>query len=187
MNTHRQSPLDQIEELVNPIVIDEGLYLEDIALKRAGKYSTLIVTVDLERGEGAVGSEQLESVSRKISEVLDAADPISGAYTLEVSTPGAERALTQWRHWSRAQGHKAHIVLADGSSYEARIVSVTEDPQRYDAPHDAAARNEEKTAENAEPDVSIMVYGVKNKQKVELGKRDLSFNEITSARIVVDL
>ena len=81
--------MENVCALIAPIVQEEGLYLEDISLKRAGKYSTLIVTVDLPCGAGAVGSEQLEALSREISALLDSADPIPGMYTLEVSTPGA--------------------------------------------------------------------------------------------------
>ncbi|MDY5589045.1 MAG: ribosome maturation factor RimP [Arcanobacterium sp.] len=153
----------EVEAIVVPLVHSAGLYLEDVALRRAGKLSTLRITVDLESGPGAVSSEQLEELSREISAALDTADPISGAYTLEVSTPGAERELTELRHYSRALGRLAHIVLRDGTALEARIQAVTNDG------------------------IAVVMYGEKHKQRVEIGERELTFGEISSARIVVEL
>ncbi|MDD7465745.1 MAG: ribosome maturation factor RimP [Actinomycetaceae bacterium] len=152
-----------ITALVAPLVHNANLYLEDVSLKRAGAYTTVRVTVDLESGPGAVDSGQLESLSREISVALDAADPVSGAYTLEVSTPGAERDLTEWRHYSRAVGHLAHIVLTDGGELTARVQSVSDDA------------------------IVVTTYVEKNKQRVASGERELTFSEISSARIVVEL
>ena len=162
MNTN--AAVTAVQELVAPLVAADGLYLENVQLKRAGKYSTLIVTVDLEQGPGAVGSAQLEAVSREISAALDASDPISGAYTLEVSTPGAERELTEERHYSRAIGRMVHFVLRDGSAFVARLLS-----------HQVGSG------------VTVATYTEKKKQLVETGERNLTFSEIARARIVVEI
>ena len=53
------------------------------------------------------------AVTAAISQALDEADPVKGQYTLEVSTPGAERELTTLRHFRRAVGHSARVRTAD--------------------------------------------------------------------------
>lgn len=154
----------QVEQLVAPIVAQAGLYLEGVAFRRAGKYSTLTVTVDIAAGPGAVDSQQLEDLSREISAALDAADPISGAYTLEVSTPGAERRLETERHYSRAIGYLAQFVLRDGTALTARVTAL--EPGRG---------------------ITVTTYGEKNKQLVATGMRELEFAQIAKARMVAEL
>lgn len=163
---HRDSHkklIDTVRDIVAPLVSEAGLYLEDLRLKRAGKYSTLSVVIDQETGPGNVDSQQLEDLSRAISSELDRVDPIPGTYTLEVSTPGAERALTQPRHWSRATGHLVECTFKDGAHMLGRLIAV-------------------KDAE-----ASFMRYEEKNKQRVEAGECTLSLGEISSAHIVVEL
>ncbi|MDP3635544.1 ribosome maturation factor RimP, partial [Phenylobacterium sp.] len=50
-------------------------------------------------------------LSRAISEVMDAADPIKGEYTLEVSSPGVDRPLTRLKDFATYEGHEARIEL----------------------------------------------------------------------------
>ena len=172
--------IENVRALIAPIVEAEGLYLEDTALKRAGKYSTLIVTIDLPCGAGAVSSEQLEKISREISAALDSADPIPGMYTLEVSTPGAERHLENKRHYSRGIGRMVRWALVDGAQCEGRLLALLAGDGE---PIDSA---ELGAAERAEA-VRVALCGEKNKQRVELGERTITFDEIASARIVVEL
>ncbi|MBV9840555.1 MAG: ribosome maturation protein RimP [Sphingomonadaceae bacterium] len=53
-----------------------------------------------------------ESLSRRISEVLDREDPIEDAYRLEVSSPGIDRPLTRRQDYEDWKGHEARIKLA---------------------------------------------------------------------------
>lgn len=177
----RSEPImENVCALIAPIVQEEGLYLEDISLKRAGKYSTLIVTVDLPCGAGAVGSEQLEALSREISALLDSADPIPGMYTLEVSTPGAERHLDNKRHYSRALGRMVRWTLTDGTRCEGRLLAlISDDGSDINA-------NDLSTVGCAQA-MRIMLYGEKNKQRIQLGERIITFDEVDCARIVVEL
>lgn len=114
----------EIADLVRPAVEDLGLYLEGVRITRAGKHSVLRVTIDLPQGPGGVDSEQLATATRAVSAVLDEADPIAGAYNLEVSTPGADRALSEARHFSRAQGRLAKILLEGGETLLGRVRGV---------------------------------------------------------------
>ena len=88
----------QLRDLLTSDCEAVGLYLEDVSLKRAGKYTRLVVTVDLPRGPGPVLENQLSAVTLAISKHLDQADPIKASYNLEVTTPGIERPLKHERH-----------------------------------------------------------------------------------------
>ena len=99
--------------LLAPVVADAGLHLEGVETTRAGKYSVVRVFVDLADGPGDLDLDALGLVTAAVSQALDEADPVKGQYTLEVSTPGAERELTTLRHFRRAVGHSARVCTAD--------------------------------------------------------------------------
>jgi ribosome maturation factor RimP len=61
--------------------------------------------------DGEMNVEDCARLSRAISEVLDAADPIRGEYTLEVSSPGVDRPLTRLADFETYQGHEARLEL----------------------------------------------------------------------------
>ena len=60
-------------------------------------------------GPDGVTVEDCEAVSRRVSAVLDAADPIPGEYTLEVSSPGFDRPLRTEAHYARFVGSRVHV------------------------------------------------------------------------------
>ena len=102
-----------LTELLAPVVEDAGAFLEGVEMTRAGRYSTVRVLVDLPDGPGDLDLDALSEVSRAVSAAVDEADPVKGRYTLEVSTPGAERALSTPRHFRRAVGHDVELVVED--------------------------------------------------------------------------
>jgi ribosome maturation factor RimP len=96
-----------VEELAAPLLAEDGLELVDIEFKKEGKNLFLRLFVD--RIEGRVSLEDISRVSERLSQELDRVDPISGAYILEVSSPGAERPLKRERDFERAVGKHVHI------------------------------------------------------------------------------
>jgi ribosome maturation factor RimP len=54
-----------------------------------------------------------ETISRRLSDVLDSADPIEASYRLEVSSPGIDRPLTRLKDYDDWSGHEARITLAE--------------------------------------------------------------------------
>jgi ribosome maturation factor RimP len=54
-----------------------------------------------------------EQISRRLSEILDLADPIEGSYRLEVSSPGIDRPLTRLKDFADWAGHEARITLRE--------------------------------------------------------------------------
>ena len=141
------SPAVAVRGVVQPVVAAAGLVVEDVTVSRAGRRSVVRVVVDLDDAVGGVDADTLADVSRAVSAALDAADPVSGAYTLEVSTPGADRPLTELRHFRRARTRLVRLVLHDGGRLRGRLVEADADELtlRTDAgelrvPYDDVAR-----------------------------------------------
>lgn len=97
---------ETVEELVTPIVDELNLELVDIEYVKEGKDWFLRVFIDKESG---VDIEECGMVSEKLSEKLDAADPIPYNYFLEVSSPGAERPLKKEKDFVKAVGKNVFI------------------------------------------------------------------------------
>ena len=114
----------EIAELLAPTVDALGLELLGVEYLPApgGSVLRLYIDIPLEdaaaeaAGEGdepprTVGIEDCEAVSREVSAQLDVADPISGNYTLEVSSPGLERPLFTPAQFARYVGQVAKVWL----------------------------------------------------------------------------
>lgn len=105
-NTQERLVLDVIQ----PVAAGLGM---EIVRVRIGGGNRPQLQVMAERSGGApTDVEDCAKLSRAISPALDAADPITGAYTLEVSTPGIDRPLTRAGDFGRWAGHLAKIELA---------------------------------------------------------------------------
>lgn len=96
------------EELVNPIAKDNGVSVYDVEYVKEGGDYYLRVYIDK---EGGVHISDCENVSRALSDVLDKADFIPGAYILEVSSPGLGRVLKKDRHFQAVIGQEVEIRL----------------------------------------------------------------------------
>ncbi len=64
-----------------------------------------------ERPDGSMAIEDCEAASRALSPVLDVADPIEGAYRLEISSPGIDRPLVRRSDFDRYAGHVVQIEM----------------------------------------------------------------------------
>jgi len=101
--------LERVHELVEPIASDLDLDLYDV--ERRSK--VLRITIDTRPGsEGGISLDTLALATRLISRELDHEDPISSAYTLEVTSPGLERPLRTPAHFRREIGKDITVRLA---------------------------------------------------------------------------
>lgn len=117
---------DQVEALLQPVVAAQGVSLEGVVIKVAGARTLVRVVVDLPADEvGAMSLDQVSDAARAVSAALDQADPITGGYTVEVSTPGTARPLTLPHHYLRARTRWVVLELRDGSSVAGRLAAVT--------------------------------------------------------------
>lgn len=99
--------LEQLEAMIAPAVEAFGLELWGLQLIQS-QTTTLRIFIDAEAG---IGIKDCEKVSRQVSSILDVEDPIASEFTLEVSSPGAERFLFKLEHYARFKGEKAKLVL----------------------------------------------------------------------------
>lgn len=102
----------------------EGYELYNIEFVKEGKDWFLRVYVDMASGEGYIGTEDCEKVSRFLSERLDEEDPIEQNYYLEVSSPGMDRPLLKKEHYERYTGSEIEIRLYKGKDGTKNIQGV---------------------------------------------------------------
>jgi len=113
---------DKITELVQPAVEQAGFFLEDVHVVSPGKHRIITCIVD---GQTPLNLDQVTSVSRDISELLDSADFMDDtAFTLEVTSPGVDRPLTLPRHWQKNLNRLVKVVKLDGSVVNGRITTI---------------------------------------------------------------
>lgn len=116
---------DQISELLTPAVLEAGFYLEDIHIATPGSHRIVTCIVD---GDSSLNLDQVTSVSRVISELLDEA-PFMGEtpFTLEVTSPGVDRPLTLPRHFAKNHDRLLKVIRNDGTEVVGRIASNTDE------------------------------------------------------------
>ena len=102
----------RVSALVTPLLQARGRDLYDVVHSGA----TLQIFVD-----GNTDLDEIGALTREISAVLDEADPIDDRYTLEVSSPGLERALRTPRHYAAAVGERVKVKTAPVAEGERRI------------------------------------------------------------------
>ncbi|MFB6944446.1 MULTISPECIES: ribosome maturation factor RimP [unclassified Streptomyces] len=148
---------ERLRGLLEPLVSAEQLDLEEIEVSRAGRRRVLRIVVDSDEG---VELDACAQLSRAISEKLDETDAMGDdEYVLEVSSPGADRPLTEHRHYVRATGRLAKLQLREGGELVARILAVDEEG------------------------LDLEVPGVKGRRPTS---RRVAFDEIAKARVEIE-
>ena len=101
----------RIDVLIAPALDAMGYAVVRVRLSGL-KRRTLQVMAERMDGRNMTVDDCAE-ISRSISAILDVEDPIRGAYTLEVSSPGIDRPLTRLEDFDRFAGHQAKVELAE--------------------------------------------------------------------------
>ncbi|WP_306318657.1 MULTISPECIES: ribosome maturation factor RimP [unclassified Streptomyces] len=123
---------ERLRELLEPLVTSQGLELEEIEVASVGRKRVLRVVVDSDEGADL---DAIADVSRALSAKLDEADAMGeGEYELEVGTPGAERPLSEHRHYVRATDRLVKFTLNDDSELVARILKVDDEGLDLEVP-----------------------------------------------------
>jgi ribosome maturation factor RimP len=111
--------------LIRPVVAAAGMDLEAVRMTVAGRRRLLRIVVDSDHG---VSLDDAADVSREISAVLDAGNALGDVpYTLEVSSPGVDRPLTEPRHWRRARGRLVKVKVTGEGAVEGRVLAADAD------------------------------------------------------------
>jgi ribosome maturation factor RimP len=99
---------DQIEQLIELPIESLGYELVGVEYIKNGQHTVLRIYIDAEKG---ISIEDCERVSHQVSGVLEVEDPISSAYSLEISSPGFDRPLFKARDFERFVGSEAKIAM----------------------------------------------------------------------------
>ena len=99
----------EIAHLCEPVLAALGFRLVRVNISRRDGTTVQIMA---ERANGTVTIEDCAVISRQLSPLLDAHDPLPGHYRLEVSSPGIDRPLVRRADFARWAGHQAKIELA---------------------------------------------------------------------------
>ncbi len=105
----------RLADLVAPVVEALGYELWGLEYLSQGRHTTLRIYID---GPDGVNVDDCAAVSRQVSSVFDVEDPITGEYTLEVSSPGMDRPLFTKQQFENYVGEQVKIRLR--MAYEGR-------------------------------------------------------------------
>ena len=149
--------VDRISEVVSPILWALGLELVDVVCVGQGARSVIRVYIDK---LGGVTVDDCGRAHLAIGPALDVADPFPHTYTLEVSSPGLDRAFRRIQDYRRALGKQVSVKLKQPIDGQWRMVGVL--------------------TEVNEQGVTIVVTGPRSERKVVL-----DFDAIAEARCAV--
>lgn len=119
---------DRLAKGLSPVIGDAvsaaGLDLEAVEITPAGRRRLVRVVVDK---DGGVTLDDIADATQRVSRRLDDDDLMSDmSYTLEVTSPGTDRPLTQPRHWRRNVGRLVKVTTPDGG-FTGRVRAAGDD------------------------------------------------------------
>jgi ribosome maturation factor RimP len=97
-------------EILDPVAEAAGYEIVRLRLM-GGEHARRLQILAERPSDGDMNVEDCARLSRAISEIMDAADPIAGEYTLEVSSPGVDRPLTRLKDFVVYEGYEARLEL----------------------------------------------------------------------------
>jgi ribosome maturation factor RimP len=152
---------DRLHALLEPLAATAGVDLEEVSLTKIGGSRVLDVVVDT---DGGIDLDLVAELSREFGEVLDGPEGAAvlgdTEYRLEVGSPGAERVLTQPRHWRRAQTRLVKVQLSAKSELFGRVLEAD--------------------------DEGVLLEVQPLKGRVKTTERRLAYTEISKARVQVE-
>ncbi len=102
----------QTEALIQRLTDEHHLHLVELSLKKTSSRLIIRVFVDTEAG---VTIDQCSALSRAIDREMEAAQLISEAYTLEVSSPGVDRPLTEPWQFQKHVGRRLKVAFINAN------------------------------------------------------------------------
>ena len=132
------SSVTRIETLIGPSLQDMGYDVVRLQLSGSERPQLQIMIDRLD--EQPVTVDDYADVSRAVSAILDVEDPIAGAYTLEVSSPGIDRPLTRPRDYERFAGLEIKLELTlpiDGRKrFRGKLLGFVDDHVHMEIDHE---------------------------------------------------
>ena len=112
-------PIRRVEQLIGPVLAEMGYDLVRVRMSGTARVTLQIMAERRDRKGMTV--EDCADISHAVSALLDVEDPIHGAYTLEVSSPGIDRPLTRLEDFERFVGFEARIELKHAQTGQRRF------------------------------------------------------------------
>jgi ribosome maturation factor RimP len=152
-----------VASVIEPVLKAMDIDLEAVKIAAAGRRRILRIVVD---ADGGVSLDDIAEISREVSARLDARNAMGDApYTLEVSSPGVDRPLTQPRHWRRAIGRLVLVALTD------------EDHPSQREPADGPVDHEARVIDADQQSVTLEIGGA---------QRTVSYSQLGPGRVQVE-
>jgi ribosome maturation factor RimP len=123
----------QVRALVEPLAAELQVEVLDVQVKGPRGRRLVRVTADAADLDAAAGLDidTIATLSRQLGDVLDAGDLITGTYTLEVTSPGADQPLTRARDFARNRGREVRLTRhhddEEAAPMTGTVVAVTDD------------------------------------------------------------
>ncbi|MEC8699999.1 MAG: ribosome maturation factor RimP [Pseudomonadota bacterium] len=118
----RNAQMQAVEALIAPSLTDLGYEVVRVTMMGVELPTLQVMAERLD--EDAMTVEDCASISRTVSAILDVEDPISGAFTLEVSSPGLDRPLVRQKDFERYTGLEAKVELRQALNGQRRYRGV---------------------------------------------------------------
>lgn len=99
----------RLTDLLEPVAAEHGFEL--VAVEQSGGRKSPVIRVLLDR-EGGLDIDAICAANQWVTEKIDEIDPVSGPYTLEVSSPGVDRPLRTREHYQRFAGETVTVKIA---------------------------------------------------------------------------
>lgn len=151
----------KIEEIIEAPLASRGY--EIVRIQLSGQVRK-VLQIMIERTDGVdITVDDCATVSRVASVLLDQYEPISGPYTLEVSSPGLDRPLVKHKDYVRFQGHnvviRTHILIEGRKTFAGKLLTVNDET------------------------VTVSITPAGSKENADIS---ISFADIRSARLQID-
>ena len=143
----------RVASIAEPVIEQLGYRLVRVKVSSADGCTVQIMA---ERPDGTMAVEDCETVSRALSPVFDANDPINKAYRLEISSPGIDRPLVRKSDFDRYAGHMVKIeteIPIDGRKrFRGLLIATEGDAARIRLDHKADTKKDDKKSDDTEAD-----------------------------------
>lgn len=127
----------EVAALAEPVLNDLGFHLVRVTVSGRDGTTVQIMT---ERPDGTISVEDCADISRNLSPLLDAHDPISGNYNLEISSPGIDRPMVRASDFEAWSGYEARIetkeLIAGRKRFRGMIEGLAGSEVRLEVPED---------------------------------------------------
>lgn len=154
---------DDLSRLIRPAI--EAMGYEFVGLEYLSNPKNRLVRIYIDREPEGISVDDCADVSREVSALLDVEDPVSGHYSLEVSSPGVERPLFEPAHYRQFVGDRARVYLyapVDGGRRKLTGTIVEADDDQVvievDGENIAVAFDDIRRA-NLKPDMDALLAG----------------------------